>query len=448
MFKRTLYLFFGILLAISSGAVSIYPVYSFYIKNLYNFSLRQINLFGSFINIGCWIAFGMGIIYDLLGPKISNFLGYIFLPGCLLVLYSIIESSLSSISLFWFLLLAFIMGQGSALLYTSSLTTCIKNFSKKNSSNLVGLIISNCAISPSIFTSFKEAFDTMTIPHFIFYVWIHITIIVILSFCLFDIVKDNKNYEFREKIFRENKQTFIIGLFSTVNFFGIIIFLNTLLINNIFGILLPAFIIFPIVHLVLLVFVIMEKCNQFDEYLEDKYAQSHGNFGENNFPFNNNFTQNNNIVVNVNNANNINKNENELEIKKNLNYDDINESDKLKGKIYPESENRTKFKKLDIDFDEKNKKIKKEYSQEIKISRKMLKDNDDDNDNNDNNVKQENKNINNIGEYNQNEEGRYSNENNERFSSNINIEGNLNKDKNIDVEKNKNKNNNSNTNLF
>ena len=231
MFKRALYLFFGILLAISSGSVSVYPIYSYYIKNLYNYSLRQINLFGSFINIGCWVAFGMGLIYDYLGPKISNLIGFFFLPGGFIALYRLIESSYISISLFWFLLLAFIMGQGSALLYTSALATSIKNFSKKNSSNIVGLIVSNCAISPSIFASFKEAFDTMSIPTFISFVTIYISIIIILSFCFFDVYKDKKNYSFKEKVFTENKKAFIIGLFLTVYFFAIVVFIITLFIN-------------------------------------------------------------------------------------------------------------------------------------------------------------------------------------------------------------------------
>ena len=140
MFNRTLYLFFGILLAIASGSVSIYPIYSFYIKNKYNYSLREINLYGSFINIGCWVAFGMGIIYDKLGPIVSNVIGFILLPGGFIVLHNLIESSYASINLFWFLLIAFIMGQGSALIYTNALSTNIKNFSKKNSSNIINCI--------------------------------------------------------------------------------------------------------------------------------------------------------------------------------------------------------------------------------------------------------------------------------------------------------------------
>ena len=449
MFKRALYLFFGILLAISSGSVSIYPIYSYYIKNLYNYSLRQINLFGSFINIGCWVAFGMGLIYDYLGPKISNCIGFIFLPCSFFVLYRLIESTYVSISLFWFLLLAFIMGQGSALLYTNALATSIKNFSKKNSSNVVGLIISNCAISPSIFASFKEAFDTMSIPSFITFVSFYISIIIILSFFLFDVYKDNKNYSFKEKVFAENKKVFIIGLFLTVYSFAIIIFIITLIINHIFNILLPAFMIFPLVHIILLIFVFMEKCGKFDDYLEDKYQQSHGSFLGNNY--NNAFTNINQIPININkendegkNDNNIGKNEDKKErIDKNnsndKNYNE-NEKDESNEKIHTDRENIGKIKnKLDFDIEEKEKINKRDNSQDVKVSRNLFNDIGIDVYNNDENVQnQENENINNIGEHNKNEEGRFSNDNNiERFSNiNNNNEENINKnEKNEDEEK-------------
>ena len=245
MFKRTLFLFFGILLAICAGSVSIYPIYSYYIKIKYGYSLRQINLYGSLINIGTWIAFGMGIIYDKCGPKISNIIGFFLLPFCYSILYRLIISSNASLNLIIFLIIAFILGQGSALLYTSALTTSIKNFSKKNASNIVGLIASNCAISPSIFASFKEAFSTMSIPNFIYFVIFYISFFIIFSFCFFDVIKDKKHDDFRERIYRENKQYFIVNLFSSINFIALFIFIITLLINNIFGIHLPAFIIFP-----------------------------------------------------------------------------------------------------------------------------------------------------------------------------------------------------------
>ena len=449
MFKRTLYLFFGILLSIGSGAVSIYPIYSYYIKNLYKFSLREINLYGSFINIGCWVAFGMGIIYDTLGPTISNFIGFFFLPFCLLILKRIIEIY-SNVSLFWFLFMALIMGQGSALLYTSALTTSIKNFSKKNSSNIVGLIVSNCAISPSIFACFKEVLDTLTIPEFIGYVVFHISIIILFSFCFFNVVKDNKDYSFKEKIFRANKQTFIVGLFGSVNFFGIIIFIILLVINHIFGILLPAFMVFPVIHIILLVFVIMEKCHQFDEYLEDKYDKSHGNF--NNYGFDNvrDFPIIENKQNSISNNNNIEKKEdkdekkdNELEIKNDLNNLDENENQNQKEKSierrYTESENIGKIRnKFEFNIDENEKISKKDYSEDIKMSKNLFI---NDKNNNENTNIQDN-NINYMGEHNINEEGRFSNENN-RFSSinGMKEDNNINKDEKLDNDENKEKEN-------
>jgi len=44
-----------------------------------------------------------GMIYDKCGPRVSNILGYIFLPGCLIILYRLIESSYTSINLIVFL---------------------------------------------------------------------------------------------------------------------------------------------------------------------------------------------------------------------------------------------------------------------------------------------------------------------------------------------------------
>ena len=457
MFKRTLYLFFGILVSISSGSVSIYPIYSYYIKNLYGFSLRQINLYGTFINIGCWIAFAMGIIYDYCGPKISNFLGFIFLPICLLILYRIIELY-SSISLFWLLFLGFIMGQGSALLYTSALTTNIKNFSKKNSSNIVGLIASNCAISPSIFASFKQAFDTMDIPDFLSFVFVYTSIIIILSFCLFDIVKDNKNYEFNEKIFRENKQLFMIGLFSSVNFFAVCLFIITLNINNIFGIQLPAFIIFPVVHLILLVFVIMEKCNQFDGLLEERFNRNHGNFYQNTFTTYN-FDTVKDVPIEEKKENDLENNINNINNKDNLNKNNKNENDKKNDRIYSENENFGKLRKNpDFDINDKDNINNKENSEDIHVSKNLFIDeffngnnnngnnngnnNNGYNNGNNNRNSQANNNINNIGEYNNNDEGRISNnvENDEENGiNNLNINENL-KENNDDDNNNEDKN--------
>ena len=390
MFKRTLNLFFGILLSITSGSVMTYPIYSYYIKTKFNFSLREINLYATFINIGVWVAFGTGIIYDSLGPRISNAISLLLLPGGFLILYKLIQSS--SVSLFWFLLIAIIMGQGSSLAYTNSLSTTAKNFSKKNSSNIVGLVISNCAIAPSIFTSVKTAFYTMSINSYIVFVICYGAVVIVLCLFWFDVIKPKRIDDFNDKLFYEFRQKFIVYIFGYANFISLLIFIGILLFNHIFGIEIPAFIVFILVHVAYIVFIVLERYGEFDEWLEEKFRASHRSHDNN---INNDFNfGGRSVEVSVNNKNleNNNKLEN-IEQNENNNINNKeNENDKDDYKGYSESENIGKIKdKYDFGFDnkndDKNNVNKNEYSVDVNISKSILRQSF-----------QQNQNINNIGE--------------------------------------------------
>jgi len=95
----------------------------------FKLSLKEVNLYGSSINLGLWVAFPMGWIYDRYGPKISCTIGAIALSGSYMILYIIMNSSLESISIIPLLLIGLLMGQGSALCYTCSVSQPIENFS-------------------------------------------------------------------------------------------------------------------------------------------------------------------------------------------------------------------------------------------------------------------------------------------------------------------------------
>ena len=390
MFKRTLNLFFGILLSITSGSVMTYPIYSYYIKTKFNFSLREINLYATFINIGVWVAFGTGIIYDSLGPRISNAISLLLLPGGFLILYKLIQSS--SVSLFWFLLIAIIMGQGSSLAYTNSLSTTAKNFSKKNSSNIVGLVISNCAIAPSIFTSVKTAFYTMSINSYIVFVICYGAVVIVLCLFWFDVIKPKRIDDFNDKLFYEFRQKFIVYIFGYANFISLLIFIGILLFNHIFGIEILAFIVFILVHVAYIVFIVLERYGEFDEWLEEKFRashRSHDNNINNDFNFGRRSVE---VLVNNKNLENNNKLEN-IEQNENNNINNKeNENDKDDYKGYSESENIGKIKdKYDFGFnnknDDKNNVNKNEYSVDVNISKSILRQSF-----------QQNQNINNIGE--------------------------------------------------
>ena len=423
MFRKTLNLFFGVLLAIASGTVMTYPMYSYYIKTKFDFSLRQLNLYATFINIGVWVAFGMGLIYDSVGTRISNIIALILLPGGFLVLYKLIQSS--SVSLFWFLLIALIMGQGSSLAYINALSTSVKNFSKINSSNVIELIISNSAIAPSIFTSVKTFFDSMSIKTFIIFIIFYCVIVIVLCLFWFDVYQGKKREEFDDKLFYEFKQRFIVFLFLYANFLCFIIFIGFLLFNHIFGVELPAFILFILLHIAFVVFVILEWKGKFETWIKNRFNRTHSR----DIPIVNNFEI---IGKRVDVIANNKKIEEEKKIgDKEINKDkkggkkDINNNDKNKddNKIYSESENMSKIKdKYNFGFsmnkvndEDKDENNKNEKSLNVNINKSILSKN-----------MSKDQNINNIAE------------NNKKSIGRISLESNSNKEEENDKEKDKN----------
>ena len=361
MFRKALNLFFGVLLAIASGTVMTYPMYSYYIKTKFDFSLRQLNLYATFINIGVWVAFGMGLIYDSVGTRISNIIALILLPGGFLILYKLIQSS--SVSLFWFLLIALIMGQGSSLAYINALSTSVKNFSKINSSNVIGLIISNSAIAPSIFTSVKTFFDSMSIKTFIIFIIFYCVIVIVLCLFWFDVYQGKKREEFDDKLFYEFKQRFIVFLFLYANFLCFIIFIGFLLFNHIFGVELPAFILFILLHIAFVVFVILEWKVKFVTWIKNRKRVD--------------VIANNKTIEEEKKIVDKEINKDKKDDKKNVNNNDKNKDD---NKIYSESENMSKIKdKYNFGFsmnkvndEDKDENNKNEKSLNVNINKSIL----------------------------------------------------------------------------
>ena len=432
MFKRSFYLFLGILLSISSGSVFIYPTYSYYIKNKFKYSLRQINLYATFINIGVWIAFCMGLIYDSFGPRISNIITFLLLFGGFFLLLLLIKASSSS--LFLFLFVAFIIGQGSSLAYINALSTNIKNFSKKNSSNLIGLIISNSAIAPSIFGSIKSSFNFNDITNFILFVLSYIFIIIIINIICFNRIKQKNYDQFRDKLFYEFKQKFIVYIFSYANFIAIVLFIILLFINHIFGWNLPSFFMFIVLHITFIVFILMENQKKFDDWLLTKFNLTHQ---RTNININNRFENIERNVDIIKKENSENYDINKSEIKK-INIKekgDINEDDENNDndkKIYSESACISKIKdKFELNKKDEDDDNKKENTLNINIGHDIIR-----------KSLEFNENINNIAEYNKNINGRISIESNKEENKEENKE-NINKDENS-LENNKENNKESN----
>jgi MFS family permease len=230
----------------------------------FNLSLKQVNLYGSFINIGLWVAFPMGLIYDKLGPKISCIIGSILLSGSYLILHFLFNSEVNDLPLILFLFIGLTMGQGSALCYTTSVTTNLKNFRFKESSAVVGLLVANLALSPSVFTTYREYMKEMHTGNFFLVIAIFTAIVICICGFVFQNIRnlyseDNKSYE-------QYKEMKVIYILIIIHIFIFSVYTIGVIINNSSESRFPLVIVYPSLQLLNFVVVILEKCKVFDKF--------------------------------------------------------------------------------------------------------------------------------------------------------------------------------------
>ena len=274
MIHKLLIIAFGIFLVISAGTCSLYPLYLSLLKTKFGYSLTQLNLYGSFINIGLWVAFTVGIIYDKLGPKISCIVSLVLLPGSYAVLNIILRANITSLNLIWLLILGFLMGQGSALAYTTALTTNLKNFNTAHSSAIVGLIVSNMAISPSIFTSFKEALSSINEKDYFVIVGVFIAVIICICIAVFENITPLYSSNEKIKLYEIYKEERIISMFIVLNIVTLLVYIFGVVYNNLKGKnKFPNVVIFPLLQSINFVFVIMENLGFWDKLLFNRFIK-------------------------------------------------------------------------------------------------------------------------------------------------------------------------------
>jgi MFS family permease len=233
----------------------------------YGFSLREVNSFGSSINLGLWVAFTMGFVYDKYGPKFSCILGALLLSGSYIILYFILTSSIKSISILFFLLIGLLMGQGSALCYTTAITTNLKNFKIKETSIIVGLLVANMAISPSIITTYKEYLENVNIANYFLLISIFLTIIILICGVVFTNIKDLYSNESKLMDYQKYKEKNVIFLLLILNFITLIVYIFGVMYNysnnnSSF----PNFIVYPCLQSLNFVFLILERLKVFDYF--------------------------------------------------------------------------------------------------------------------------------------------------------------------------------------
>ena len=270
--RKILILIISSFLLIAAGSYSIYPIYTNSMSKRFGFSSAQINLYSTFVDFGFFIALPMGYIYDKYGHKISLIISSILIPGCYYILNKLMTAEPGSHSIFPFLVVGFFLGQGSILAKLTTISLNLKNFKFKESSAMVGLLLSNLAISASIFSSYKrEALPLITIEAFFKYMAIFILIVIVVAFMFFkDLGEKEKNYtEFQQ--FKEKK---IIVILIWFNLGILALYIIGITINNLTGdTKIPNFIIFPILKTLNFIVIVLEINKYWDENIFRKYIE-------------------------------------------------------------------------------------------------------------------------------------------------------------------------------
>jgi hypothetical protein len=265
MLRKLLIIIMGIFLVLCAGSCNLYPLYIKQMKDKFGYSITEVNLYGSFINLGLWAAFTMGFVYDKWGPKISCIIGAVLLCGSYSVLYLIMNSSLTSLSIVPMLILALIMGQGSALCYTTAVTTNLKNFRIKETSLIVGLLVANLAISPSIFTTYREALkDVVDIANYFLIIATFLAVIIVICGFVFTNIRNLYSDQLAE--FEKYKEKKVIILLVILNIFTLMVYTFGVVFNNLKSdSRFPNIIVYPCLQSLNFTFIVLEQCGFFEK---------------------------------------------------------------------------------------------------------------------------------------------------------------------------------------
>ena len=264
-----LYIFIiSILIIILSGTSNIYPIYLQHLVDKFNFSVNIINLYGSFVTMGGYMGFPIGLITDKFGPKVATFLGTLILSIGYYFLSLILSSNhIENINIVLLLILGFMLGQGNYLLYTSAVGTSLKNFNFKGNVIVLGILLSNTAASPSLFSTCRDTLGNINDSSFYHYLSIFIFSCGMLA--VFALNKNPITYsvESAERKFEKYKERKMILFMILYNSFIIVIFIIGILVNYFTTkYSFPLIIIFPILFILNFIFIILETLDVF-EYL-------------------------------------------------------------------------------------------------------------------------------------------------------------------------------------
>ena len=277
MFHKLVTLVMSIFVIIAAGTCNYYPLYLSNLMKKYSYSEKQANLYGSFINLGYWLSLHIGFIYDKYGPSISLLLSCVLLPGSYTILNLLITMIKKKIHILSMIIIGFIMGQGSALCYISAISTNLKNFSK-SANVIVGILLTNQAITPSLYTSFRDEIEKKSKKNnnegLLIFLGLILALVIAMSAWLVrvqknDFIYDNDEVDNGYEKFKEKK---ICNIFIILNIFTLFLFISSIIINHkTSNSKIPVTYFLPIIQAANVLIVILEKFEIWDKIYYEQY---------------------------------------------------------------------------------------------------------------------------------------------------------------------------------
>ena len=275
MLNKLITLVVSIFLIIAAGTANYYPLYLSGIMKRYSYSEKQVNLYASFINLGFWLTLPQGFLFDRYGPGICLIIACILLPGSYTILNLLLTMVKTKLHIIPMIILGFMMGQGGALCYMSAITTNIKNF--MNSANVIsGILITNLAISPSLFTSYESAMKNKSNSDYEFIVFIGLILagIIAIGAWLVQVQEGKEEANEEKKKFMTYKEHKICGIFVGLNLFTLFIFITGIILNNRNSTSkFPVAYLFPVVQVANVIMILLERCGFWDCVLMKFYIK-------------------------------------------------------------------------------------------------------------------------------------------------------------------------------
>ena len=156
----------------AAGTEYMFSTYAPDLKDLMSFTQPEINFVGTCTNLGIYLGFYMGIIYDYTNARIISFAGGILLFagwfGAYLVTIGTINANDYNYIVMGFFM--FLAGNGANSLYTGALANNVKKFHPKYRGTVVGCLVSMFGLSSAIFSPiYVYAFDSNVQEFFKFF---------------------------------------------------------------------------------------------------------------------------------------------------------------------------------------------------------------------------------------------------------------------------------------